>query len=268
MKMYFLSCKKQRGEAMKTDRDLNYRLYLQRNDGFTRNPFEQELGFYRTIQSGDVEGIKALFREVRKNFSEGKGTLSPDPIRNIMYHFVTAVALISRFCIEGGLPHDVAYTLSDIYIQRADKLNDVEDILDLLSEVQVDFAERMKILKKENVISLHVRRCIDYIYDHLHEELTLMVLAEYVGLNPSYLSKLFSKETGMNVKAFVINEKVKTAENLLKNSDFSCLDISLALGFSSQSAFISTFKKLKGMTPKKYRECHYMDVIKNAGEKG
>ena len=94
------------------------------------------------------------------------------------------------------------------------------------------------------------------------------MLAEYVGLNPSYLSKLFSKETGMNVKAFVINEKVKTAENLLKNSDFSCLDISLALGFSSQSAFISTFKKYKGMTPKKYRERHYMDVINNGGKRG
>ena len=106
-----------------------------------------------------------------------------------------------------------------------------------------------------------MRRCIDYIYDHLHDELTLSVLSEYVGLNQSYLSKLFSKETGMSIKAFVIREKVRTAENLLKNSDFSCLDISLALGFSSQSAFISTFKKQIGMTPKKYRESHYKDVI-------
>lgn len=246
---------------MKTDRDLNYRLYVQKSGGFTRNPFERELKFYRTIQSGDVEGVKKLFENVRKDFSEGKGTLSADPVRNMMYHFVTAVALISRFCVEGGLPHDVAYTLSDIYIQRADKMNDVNALLDLFGEMQVDFAERMKIFKKENIISLHVRRCIDYIYDHLHDELTLSVLSEYVGLNQSYLSKLFSKETGMSIKAFVIREKVRTAENLLKNSDFSCLDISLALGFSSQSAFISTFKKQIGMTPKKYRESHYKDVI-------
>lgn len=246
---------------MKTDRDLNYRLYVQKSGGFTRNTFERELKFYRTIQSGDVEGVKKLFEDVRKDFSEGKGTLSADPVRNMMYHFVTAVALISRFCVEGGLPHDVAYTLSDIYIQRADKMNDVNALLDLFGEMQVDFAERMKIFKKENIISLHVRRCIDYIYDHLHDELTLSVLSEYVGLNQSYLSKLFSKETGMSIKAFVIRERVRTAENLLKNSDFSCLDISLALGFSSQSAFISTFKKQIGMTPKKYRESHYKDVI-------
>ena len=41
---------------------------------------------------------------------------------------------------------------------------------------------------------------------------------------------------------------------MLKYSDFSYLDISLALGFSSQSAFISVFKKVTGITPKKYKE--------------
>lgn len=246
---------------MKTDRDLNYRLYIQRNDGFTRSPFERELSAYRMVQSGDIEGIKKRFEIIRRNFFEGKGTLSNDPVRNVMYHFVTAVALVARFCIEGGMELNTAYTLSDIYIQRADKLSDIEKIIDLLGEMQLDFTERMRTLKKENVISIHVRKCIDYIYEHLHEELTLTLLAAHVGLNPSYLSKLFSKEKGMSIKSFIIQAKISTAENLLRYSDFSCLDISLALGFSSQSAFISVFKKLNGMTPKKFRELHYLDVI-------
>ena len=126
---------------MKTDRDLNYRLYIQRSDGFTRSPFQNELSYYRTIQAGDVEGVKQRFETVRKNFFAGKGTLSDDPVRNIVYHFVTAVALVCRFCVEGGLPHDTAYTLSDIYIQRADKLKDVEKVIDLFLEMQLDFAE-------------------------------------------------------------------------------------------------------------------------------
>lgn len=249
------------GEFMKTDRDLNYRLYIQKNDGFMRSPFERELSAYRMVQSGDIEGIKSRFAMIRNNFFEGKGTLSNDPVRNVMYHFVTSVALVARFCIEGGMEHNTAYTLSDIFIQRADKLNDVEEIIDLLGEMQLDFTERMRTLKKENVVSLHVRRCIDYIYEHLHEELTLTLLADHVGLNPSYLSKLFSKEKGMSIKSFIIQAKVSTAENLLRYSDFSCLEISLALGFSSQSAFISVFKKINGMTPKKFRELHYLDVM-------
>ena len=140
-------------------------------------------------------------------------------------------------------------------------MKNIEELIDLFGEMELDFAERMRTLKKDNVISLHVRRCIDYIYEHLHEDLTLGVLAEHVGLNPSYLSKLFSKEKGMSIKAFITKAKISTAENLLRSSDFSCLDISLALGFSSQSAFISVFRKINGMTPKRFRELHYKDVI-------
>ncbi|WP_415933897.1 helix-turn-helix domain-containing protein [Ruminococcus champanellensis] len=43
-------------------------------------------------------------------------------------------------------------------------------------------------------------------------------------------------------------------KNMLAYSDFSYLEISLSLGFSSQSAFTSTFRRLTGMTPGKYRE--------------
>ena len=243
---------------MNTNKDLNYRLYVQKNDGFTRTPFHSEFEKYMTICSGDVEQVRKNFDRIKKNFLAGKGKLSDDPVRNVMYHFVVSAALTSRVCVEGGLGHDTAYTLSDIYIQRADKCKSADEIIDLLEEMQVDFAERMHALKKENVVSLHIRKCIDYIYEHLNEELSVKALADVTGLNSTYLSKLFQKEKGMTIKEFVTRAKITTAENLLKFSDFSYLDISLALGFSSQSAFISVFRKINGITPKQYREKHYM----------
>jgi len=171
------------------------------------------------------------------------------------------VALTSRICVEGGMSHDTAYTLSDIYIQRGDKCTTCEQILDVFEEMQVDFAKRMRDLKKNNVNSIHIRKCIDYIYEHLHEKLTTRELADYLGLNTSYLSKLFAKETGTNIKDFITCAKVNTAQNMLKNSEFSYLDIALALGFSTQSSFISIFKKQTGMTPKEYRNTHYRNAI-------
>lgn len=244
---------------MNTNRDLNYSLYVQKVDGFERTPFRSELEKYMVIRSGNVEQVKINFAQIRKNFLAGKGKLSDDPVRNVMYHFVTAVALISRTCIDGGMSHDVAYTLSDIYIQRADKCRTCEGLLDIFEEMQVDFAERMRALKKENVISIHIRKCIDYIYEHLDGDVSVKNIADVIGLNPSYLSKLFIKETGISVKDFITRAKISTAENMLRYSDFSYLDISLALGFSSQSAFISVFKKINGMTPKKYREMYYSE---------
>lgn len=246
---------------MNTNRDLNYHLYVQKMEGFNRTPFHSEFEKYMVIQSGNVEEVRRNFAKIRPNFMSGKGKLSDDPVRNVMYHFVTSIALTSRICVEGGLSHDTAYTLSDIYIQRADKCTSCEQIIDIFEEMQLDFAKRMRELKKTNATSIHIRKTIDYIYEHLHEKLTINDLAAFSGLNSSYLSKLFFKETGVSVKDFVTNAKINTAQNMLKHSDFSYLDISLALGFSTQSAFISVFKKNVGLTPKQYREKYYRNTI-------
>lgn len=243
---------------MNTNRDLNYRLYLQKTSGFTRSPFESEFERYKLIQMGDIERIKQQIEKSRQYYFEGKGKLSNDPIRNMKYHFIISVALISRICVEGGMSHDMAFTLSDIYIQKADVCTKLEQIHVLNEEMQLDFASRMRQVKKSNIVSLHIRKCIDYIFDHLEDKLTVEALSDFVGLNPSYLSRLFAKETGVTIRRFIINAKVSTAQNLLRYSDFSYLDISLALGFSTQSAFISVFKEATGVTPKKYRDMHYL----------
>lgn len=242
---------------MNTNRDLNYRLYIQKTSGFTRSPLNQEFERYKLIQSGDVEAVKKATSTSKANYLDGKGMLSKDPVRNVIYHLVVSAAIMSRVCVEGGMSHDEAFTLTDIYIQRADECKTVKQLIELQEEMQLDFTRRMRQVKKTNVVSLHIRKCIDYIYDHLHDRLTVEILADYVGLNASYLSRLFSNETGISIKKFILNAKTATAENLLKYSDFSYLEISLALGFSTQSAFISVFKAQTGVTPKKYRDMYY-----------
>lgn len=243
--------------SLDTNKDLNYKLYLQKTSGFTRSPLNNEFQRYKLIQAGDVEAIKKGLYNSVDNYLEGKGTLSTDNLRNMVYHLVITTAIIARVCIEGGLSHDEAFTLSDIYILRGDNCKTPQQALSVIEEMQIDFATRMKLLKKDNIISIHIRKCVDYIYEHLHEKLTVERLADVVGLNASYLSRLFSDETGVSIKKFIQNAKTETAKNLLRYSDFSQTDISLALGFSSQSAFINVFKNATGMTPRKYRTMYF-----------
>ena len=248
--------------AVNTNRDLNYRLYIQREEGFSRMSFSSEFEKYKIISSGNVEKVKENFAAIKQNYHQGKGKLSDDPVRNVRYHFIVAVALTSRICVEGGMSHDIAYTLSDIYIQRADKCGTVEGMIDLIGEMQVDYAERMNEIRKKDIISIHIRKCIDYIYDHLREKLTVRSAAEFLQLDPTYLSKLFAKETGSSFREFIIGARVSAAENMLIYSDFSCSDIALSLGFSSQSAFISTFRKHTGHTPSAYRtQKHFTETF-------
>lgn len=240
-----------------TNRDLNYSLYEQKESGFIRTAFQSEFARYAVISSGDVESVKKNVEAVRQNFYEGKGELSDNPVRNVMYHFVVSVAMVSRVCVEAGLNHDVAYTLSDIYIRKGDKATSVKELLDLFEKMQVDFAKRMRDLKKETVHSIHIRKSVDYIQKHLQEKLSVKDIAGQIGLSADYYAKLFYKEMGVSVKDYVAEAKISAAANMLIYSDYSYTDIALTLGYSSQSAFISVFKKYRGITPKEYRSLHY-----------
>ena len=247
---------------MNTNSTLNYRLYIHRQEEFIRADYKAEFRQYNKIKNGDVEGVRERFKIARKNFQEGRGHLSDDPLRNVIYHLVVSAAVISRMCIDAGLDLDTAYTLSDIYIKRADEAKEVEEVMDLIADMQIDYATRMRELKKQNAISIHIRKSIDYIYDNLHRQVTVEELAARENLSTGYFSRLFQKETGMKVNQFINDAKIKTAENMLRYSDFSLLEIALSLGFSSQSAFSASFKKLTGITPKKYRDDNYKSNMK------
>ena len=190
---------------MDTDNTLNYRLYLQRQEDFVRDDLQAEFKQYNRIKTGDVEGVRERFKIARKKFHECRGTLSDNPLRNMIYHLVVAAGVISRICIIGGMDRDTAYTLSDIYIRKADNAKDTEEVLDLMAEMQIDYATRMRDIMKMDSVSMHIRKSIDYIYENLQKQITVSELAEREGLSTGYFSRLFIKETGMNVNQFIKN---------------------------------------------------------------
>ena len=52
---------------------------------------------------------------------KGLGVLSKNNMQNLKYHFVITIALIARYCIDGGMDVSTSYALSDFYIQKADE---------------------------------------------------------------------------------------------------------------------------------------------------
>lgn len=243
------------GKKMKVRNELNHCLFMQKTNDTQRQALNVEYEHYADICNGDIAAVTQKLKKTDPLFPRH---LSDNLIRNAQYHLAITASTISKSCIQSGMGHDEAYTLADIYIRKADKCNNYEQITKLFQELHLDFTKRMQEIRKQSVISLHVRKCIDYIYENLGKKLTVNELAAYCGLHPSYMSLLFYSETGVHLKQFVLEAKIDTAQNLLKYSDLSYLDISVSLGFSSQSAFIYTFRKITGVTPSKFRAQHYI----------
>ena len=94
---------------------------------------------------------------------------------------------------------------------------------------------------------------IQYIHTNNMKKLSLDHIAEDIGISKSYMCALFKKETGKNIGQYIQEEKIRTAKDLLQFSEYSIMDISDYLSFSSQCYFQNVFKKVTGMTPKQYR---------------
>ncbi|HEX3017105.1 MAG TPA: helix-turn-helix domain-containing protein [Caproicibacter sp.] len=238
---------------MDITKEWNYEQFILHESNFIHAPYEPEFAFYTAVKSGDINRVTKL---CENNFikTKGLGKLSDNPLHNAVYHFIITVALVARYCIDGGMEHEVAYGLSDFYIQKADKCTTAEEISRLHSIMSIDYTKRMNVLKKNKIYSKPVAECIDYIYGNLHLRITLAMLANYVDLNPDYLSRLFKKVTGIPVSQYIQHKKIEAAQNMLRYMDCSTSLIASTLAFPTQSYFTKVFKKQVGMTPTKYRE--------------
>ena len=220
-------------------------------------PMEVEYSFYNAVSSGDMDYVRENIKEGDFKNPEGLGILSRNALTNLKYHFVVTVAMITRHCVEAGMELEQAYRLSDFYILKMDSMTTTEDIAALHDSMVLDFTGKMLLIKKQSIISKSITMCIEYVYNHIHDRITIEDLAAYTDLSPSYLSRLFKKELGISVSDYIREKKIDKAQNLLKYSDFTPVEIANYLSFSSQSHFIQAFEKMVGMTPKKYRDRYY-----------
>lgn len=229
-------------------------------DGMVHRHLSEEYSFYKSVVEGDLEAVLKNCEENKFIETEGVGLLSRNPVVNIKYHFVITTAMITRYCEHNGMELEKAFRLSDYYIQKLDDLYSVHEVHLLHDEMVCDFTNKMRMIKRSDMVSKHVNDSKNYIYAHVQERIKVEDIAEHLGITPSYLSRLFKSEMGIPVSKYITDQKIKLAMNLLRYSDETILDIANKFAFSSQSHFIKQFKENVGYTPKKFRDKFYMTL--------
>lgn len=93
-----------------------------------------------------------------------------------------------------------------------------------------------------------------YIEDNIGQDLSLDFLAGYANVSKFYLSHAFKEATGQSVLQFITAQRIRVAEQLLRFTESPIYDISTLVGFENASSFGKVFKKMKGITPREYRQ--------------
>ena len=101
--------------------------------------------------------------------------------------------------------------------------------------------------------SFSIVQCIAKdISENYNTDLSLEVLSKKYGISTCHLSRLFKNITGVGLNEYINISRISAAEKLLSNTNHSITQIATQCGFNDSSYFSSVFKKLKGITPKKY----------------
>ncbi len=128
-------------------------------------------------------------------------------------------------------------------------------IVNIMTELLVSTEKREKFSGQNEIIE----DVVSFMIENMDQNLSIEALAKRANLSPFYFTRVFKEETGFTPHDYILTTKINHARYLLATTGLSNKDICYQLGFSSESAFCTTFKKKTGQTPKEYRS------LKNEG---
>lgn len=147
----------------------------------------------------------------------------------------------------------------------------------LLAELQKEnLGSRLYIESLSNVLAVHLLRhyattkphlpiyqgglsqrqlvqVLDYINDHLDQEIKLVDLAALLGMSQFHFCHLFKQSIAITPYQYLLRQRIERAKQLLKQTDQPIMEIALQCGFNSHSHLSKQFRQAMGITPTAYR---------------
>lgn len=99
----------------------------------------------------------------------------------------------------------------------------------------------------------YVRMVIQYIHEKYSEPIHIQTIADYCGLDRSYLSKIFKTATGQTPQRYLVEHRMKRAKELLLKTDLPVRHVGFSVGYNDPLAFSKVFKQETGHSPSEFR---------------
>jgi len=225
------------------------------------------INFYENKEDGDksinVDQINQNILNYLKDGDLTKASLTIEDLvsdikrqaEGMQIQFIKAVFLsimlnISSLAKENGLT--IGNEWNDEQLQWASLLNTFS-----IDEIKYFILEKLGLLFKQieelKGKSKKIRIVMEYIKCHYNEDISVVLIAEHLGMRSTYLSTLFKKETGKTLGEYIESVRIEKARELLKNDLLKLTEVSSLVGYNNANYFTTVFKKVTGMYPSDYR---------------
>ncbi|MDD9267172.1 helix-turn-helix domain-containing protein [Paenibacillus sp. GCM10023248] len=212
-----------------------------------RYPRELEGTIVDSLSKGETKMAEQALEKFTKALQQSKS-----------YHFihqsysVLLSAIITSLEKQGGSILDI---LEHNLFGQLESKRTSRDIIDWFTGVLFPLHKQLIEESLNDNGQSAISQICQHIREHCREDLTLVQCAELVGMSPSYVSRLFKKEMGINFLDFVLECKVEEVKRQLLETDQSISEISSLIGYSERN-LTRIFQRKVQMTPSMFRSAY------------
>lgn len=212
-----------------------------------RYAYENEL--IQAVAQGLTHKAEVLFSSFSQSAFEQRLT---DPVRNLKNYAIIMNTLLRKAAEKGGVhPLYLDQTSTD-FARRIELTASPGTVRELMTDMFRAYCRLVK-TRAINHYSPPVQKLIAGIDTDLAGDLSLSNLAAAQGLNASYLSALFRRETGETVTQHINRKRIQQAIHLLSSTHLQIQTVAQHCGIPDVNYFSKLFKKHTGKTPREYR---------------
>ena len=229
-------------------------LYVERmkgseTDDFYTYPIVMEGKLRTAIRNRD----KAMSQTILNQMLAYIYTYNKDNLEIIKPRITELVVIISRAAVDAGANVKDIFLINENFNSNIDHFQNLEDLSVWVSNMLQRFISLTFEFDKVKHADM-VYKVIEYIKENYHRHISLEELANISYMSKTYLSSLFKKETGYSISEYINQIRVDRAQTFLMDNDLSIIEIARICGFEDQSYFTKVFRRIAGVTPKKFRE--------------
>ena len=195
------------------------------------------------IKQGKFKGFQDLLVVIQKQMEEENIT------QYDLEHTLKKILMFIQMYETGFLNEEISNPTREIndIIMRSNSINEI-------FEEFIFWCQRLMFPNEEENTAALVQRVDAFIQEHYTERITTKMLAQEVGLVPSYLSRLFREYKGVTPNHYIQNIRIERSKEMLLNCPtVLTTDIALMVGYVDSSYFFKVFKKNTGVSPSEYR---------------
>lgn len=178
----------------------------------------------------------------------------PDPVRNSKNLLIILNSLLRKNLERAKIHPFYIDRISSKWAVRIEAMQSLSMADEMIQEMMESYSQLVRRHSQRNY-TRNVRAAINYLQFHLSEsELSLSRIAKELGVNASYLSQQFNRETGKRLTEYLAELRVEEAKRLLRSFDTMTVgSVAAAVGYNDVNYFSRIFRKYTGRTPTEFR---------------